>query len=158
MFGKLGLIFDDCRNMKMRFIRLFSFTCSLLLAIGSAKAVAPPYLIDTNQVWVDSILNTMTLDEKIGQLFMVAAYSNKDEANYKTIDKYINDYKVGGLIFFQGTAQKQAELTNRYQAQSKIPLWIGFDGEWGLGMRLDNTISYPRQLVLGAIDQPNFDL
>ena len=155
MFGKLGLIFDDCRNMKMRFIRLFSFTCSLLLATGSAKAVAPPYLIDTNQVWVDSILNTMTLDEKIGQLFMVAAYSNKDEANYKTIDKYINDYKVGGLIFFQGTAQKQAALTNRYQAQSKIPLWIGFDGEWGLGMRLDNTISYPRQLVLGAIDQPN---
>ncbi|MDB5227788.1 MAG: serine hydrolase [Bacteroidota bacterium] len=94
----------------------------------------------------------MTLDEKIGQLFMVAAYSNKDEASYLTIDKYISDYKVGGLIFFQGTVQKQAELTNRYQSESKLPLWIGMDAEWGLGMRLDNTISYPRQLTLGALD------
>ena len=58
------------------------------------------------------------------------------------------------MIFFQGTPQKQAELTNRYQAESKVPLWIGFDGEWGLGMRLDNTISYPRSLTLGAIDNP----
>jgi beta-glucosidase-like glycosyl hydrolase/CubicO group peptidase (beta-lactamase class C family) len=97
----------------------------------------------------------MTLDEKIGQLFMVAAYSNKDETSYQTIDKYIKEYKVGGLIFFQGTPQKQAELTNRYQAESKIPLWVGFDGEWGLGMRLDNTISYPRQLTLGAINNPD---
>lgn len=130
------------------------FTAYCLLNSAYSKAAEPPYLKDTSNVWVDSVLKTMTLDEKIGQLFMVAAYSNKDEASYKTIDKYINDYKVGGLIFFQGTPQKQAELTNRYQAQSKIPLWIGFDGEWGLGMRLDNTISYPRQLTLGAIDNP----
>ena len=129
-------------------------TAYCLLTTAYSKAAEPPYLKDTSTIWVDSILKTMTLDEKIGQLFMVAAYSNKDEASYKTIDKYINEYKVGGLIFFQGTAQKQAELTNRYQAQSKIPLWIGFDGEWGLGMRLDNTISYPRQLTLGAIDSP----
>ena len=126
-----------------------------MLFAANTKASAPPYLKDTSAVWVDSILQSMSLDEKIGQLFMVAAYSNKDEASYKTIDKYIKEYKVGGLIFFQGTPQKQAELTNRYQAQSKIPLWIGFDGEWGLGMRLDNTISYPRQLTLGAIDNPD---
>jgi beta-glucosidase-like glycosyl hydrolase/CubicO group peptidase (beta-lactamase class C family) len=129
-------------------------TAYCLLNTAYSHAAEPPYLKDTSNVWVDSVLKTMTLDEKIGQLFMVAAYSNKDEVSYKAIEKYINEYKVGGLIFFQGTAQKQAELTNRYQAQSKIPLWIGFDGEWGLGMRLDNTISYPRQLTLGAIDRP----
>ena len=132
-------------------ILLFLTACCLLSSAYSF-ATEPPYLKDTSAIWVDSVLKSMTLDEKIGQLFMVAAYSNKDEASYKTIDKYINEYKVGGLIFFQGTPQKQAELTNRYQAQSKTPLWIGFDGEWGLGMRLDNTISYPRQLTLGAID------
>lgn len=131
------------------------FTVYLLLQTACSKAADPPYLKDTSSIWVDSILKTMTLDEKIGQLFMVAAYSNKDEASYRTIDKYISDYKVGGLIFFQGTPQKQAELTNRYQAQSKVPLWIGFDGEWGLGMRLDNSISYPRQLTLGAINHPD---
>ncbi|MBP6659552.1 MAG: serine hydrolase [Chitinophagales bacterium] len=120
----------------------------------NTKAEIPPFLQNPNNSWVDSIIKNMTLDEKIGQLFMVAAYSNKDETSYQNVDKYIKDYKVGGLIFFQGTPQKQAELTNRYQAESKVPLWIGFDGEWGLGMRLDNTISYPRSLTLGAIDNP----
>lgn len=128
------------------------FTVFWFLFTAHSYAADPPYLKDTSNAWVDSLLKNMTLDEKIGQLFMVAAYSNKDEASYQSVDKYIKDYKVGGLIFFQGTPQKQAELTNRYQAESKIPLWIGFDGEWGLGMRLDNTISYPRQLTLGAID------
>ena len=128
------------------------FTAYCLLHTAYFYAAEPPYLKDTSNVWVDSILKNMTLGEKIGQLFMVAAYSNKDEASYQAVDKYVKEYKVGGLIFFQGTPQKQAELTNRYQAESKTPLWIGFDGEWGLGMRLDNTISYPRQLTLGAID------
>lgn len=139
----------------MKELRLILLTCYLLLTACYSYAIDPPYLKDTSNIWVDSILKNMTLDEKIGQLFMVAAYSNKDEVSYQNIDKYIKDYKVGGLIFFQGTPQKQAELTNRYQAESKIPLWIGFDGEWGLGMRLDNTISYPRQLTLGAINHPD---
>ncbi len=129
------------------------FSVFTLFSTAVLKAELPPFLQNTsNTVWVDSILQNMTLDEKIGQLFMVAAYSNRDEKHYNDIERYIRDYKVGGLIFFQGTAPKQAELTNRYQAISKTPLWIGFDGEWGLGMRLDNTISYPRQLTLGAID------
>lgn len=136
----------------MRKLYIILLTVYCFIQFPTAKAVLPPYLINPNTIWVDSVLQSMSLDEKIGQLFMVAAYSNKDETHYKTIDKYITQYKIGGLIFFQGTPQKQAELTNRYQAQSKLPLWIGFDGEWGLGMRLDNTISYPRQLALGAID------
>jgi beta-glucosidase-like glycosyl hydrolase/CubicO group peptidase (beta-lactamase class C family) len=136
-------------------IRTYSILLFFLFFISiNTKAETPPFLQNPNNSWVDSILKNMTLDEKIGQLFMVAAYSNKDETSYQNIDKYIKDYKVGGLIFFQGTPQKQAELTNRYQAESKVPLWIGFDGEWGLGMRLDNTISYPRSLTLGAIDNP----
>lgn len=141
--------------MNKRFFKLILISCYLLLTTYYSKAAEPPYLIYSHNNWVDSIIDSMSLDEKIGQLFMIAAYSNKDETSYKKIDQYIKDYKIGGLIFFQGTAQKQAELTNRYQAISKTPLWIGFDGEWGLGMRLDNTISYPRQLTLGAIDNPD---
>ena len=138
--------------MKKHYLKILCIAGYLLFAVSYSYSIEPPYLKDTSNVWVDSILKSMTLEEKIGQLFMVAAYSNKEETAYQIIDKYIKEYKVGGLIFFQGTAQKQAELTNRYQAESKVPLWIGFDGEWGLGMRLDNTISYPRQLALGAID------
>ncbi|MCB9034254.1 MAG: serine hydrolase [Chitinophagales bacterium] len=126
-------------------------TAIVLLGFTNYKTI-PPFLQNKDTVWADSVLNSMSLDEKIGQLLMVAAYSNKDETHYQDIDRYIRDYKIGGVIFFQGTIAKQAELTNRYQMQSKTPLWIGFDGEWGLGMRLSDGISYPRQLALAAID------
>lgn len=142
----------------MRILFTFLFISFGLLFVNAQKQTSntksgvPPFLINTDNLWVDSIMNSMTLDEKIGQLFMIAAYSNRDETHYKEIENYIQKYKVGGLIFFQGTAEKQAELTNRYQALSKNKLWIGFDGEWGLAMRLKNTINYPRQIMLGAIE------
>ncbi|WP_300564583.1 glycoside hydrolase family 3 N-terminal domain-containing protein [Flavobacterium sp.] len=101
--------------------------------------------------WVDSIFSTMTFEEKLGQLFMVAAYSNKDSIHFNALDKLIKDYKVGGLIFFQGGPVRQAKLTNRFQAESKIPLFIGNDAEWGLSMRLDSTYRYPWNMTLGAI-------
>lgn len=112
-------------------------------------------LAPSGQKWVDSVYNSMTLDEKIGQLFMVAAYSNKDSAHIKSIDKLIVDNKIGGLIFFQGGPVRQAKLTNRYQSKSKIALFIGSDAEWGLNMRLDSTARYPWNMTLGAIQDLN---
>ncbi|HLO72638.1 MAG TPA: glycoside hydrolase family 3 N-terminal domain-containing protein [Flavobacterium sp.] len=105
----------------------------------------------SQEVWVDSVYNQLSFDEKVGQLFMVAAYSNKDEAHNKSIDKLIEENKIGGLIFFQGGPVRQAKLTNRYQAKSKVPLFIGIDAEWGLSMRLDSTYRYPWNMTLGAI-------
>ncbi|MFV8346138.1 glycoside hydrolase family 3 N-terminal domain-containing protein [Flavobacterium sp. ZB4P13] len=101
--------------------------------------------------WVDSVYNAMTLEEKFGQLFMVAAYSNKDTVHFNVIDKLIQDNKIGGLIFFQGGPVRQVKLTNRFQSKSKIPLFIGSDAEWGLSMRLDSTYRYPWNMTLGAI-------
>jgi beta-glucosidase-like glycosyl hydrolase/CubicO group peptidase (beta-lactamase class C family) len=107
---------------------------------------------DKREKWVNQQLSNLDLEQKIAQLFMIAAYSNKDEAHYREIDNFISKYKIGGLIFFQGTPAKQAELTNRYQANANIPLLIAMDAEWGLGMRLKNSISYPRQMILGAMN------
>ena len=101
--------------------------------------------------WVDSIYNKMTFEEKVGQLFMVAAYSNKDTVHINAIDKLIKDHKIGGVIFFQGGPLRQAHLTNRYQAKSKVPLFVGIDAEWGLSMRLDSTYRYPWNMTIGAI-------
>jgi len=103
------------------------------------------------QRWIDSVYKKMTFEERVGQLFMVAAYSNKDEAHYRSIDKLVTDYNVGGLIFFQGGPVRQATLTNRYQSKSKVPLLVGIDAEWGLSMRLDSTYKYPWNMTLGAI-------
>ncbi|CAM2985103.1 glycoside hydrolase family 3 N-terminal domain-containing protein [Flavobacterium frigoris] len=101
--------------------------------------------------WVDSIYNAMTFDEKVGQLFMVAAYSNSDNTHYTAIEKLISENKIGGLLFFQGGPVRQANLTNRYQSKSKTPLFIGNDAEWGLSMRLDSTYTYPWNMTLGAV-------
>ena len=109
------------------------------------------YFTDNESIWVDSVLNSLTLDQKVGQLFIVAAYSNHLEGEYQKVDNLIEKYNIGGLIFMQGTPAAQAKLTNRYQTIAKVPLLISFDGEWGLGMRLSNVISYPKAITLGAI-------
>ena len=101
--------------------------------------------------WVDSVYNQMTFNEKVGQLFMVACYSNKDTIHTNAIEKLVRNYNIGGLIFFQGGPKRQARLTNKYQALSKVPLFIGIDAEWGLSMRLDSTFRYPFNMTLGAI-------
>ena len=101
--------------------------------------------------WVQSVYSSMTLDEKIGQLFMVAAYSDPTQNNAEKIKNLISQYKIGGIIFMKGSPVLQAKLTNEFQSMSKVPLSVAIDGEWGLAMRLDSTIAYPKQMQLGAI-------
>lgn len=122
-------------------------------AFLSAQTIDPLISKDSfaQKKWVDSLLNGMSIDEKIGQLFMVQAYSNKDDKERVYIKGLIEKYHIGGLIFMQGTPVKQAFLNNHYQMASKIPLLIGFDGEWGLDMRLKNTFRFPWNMTLGAI-------
>ncbi len=111
--------------------------------------------VDPNATaWVEGVFQKMTLEEKIGQLMWLRAFSNKDEKHYKKIESYIKDYHIGGLTFFQGTPEKQVELTNRYQKLAKTPLFISVDAEWGLGMRFkEDGLSFPQQLTLGAIQE-----
>lgn len=130
---------------------LFLFvTISAHSAIAQKSAYTPVY-DEVKSAWADSVFQSLSLEERIGQLFMVAAYSNKDAAHEREISNLIKKHHIGGLIFFQGGPERQVNMYNRLQAVSKTPLWIGVDGEWGLSMRLDSTITYPRQMTLGAI-------
>ncbi|MFL0684474.1 MAG: glycoside hydrolase family 3 N-terminal domain-containing protein [Algoriphagus aquaeductus] len=104
--------------------------------------------------WVDSVFNTLNFEERLGQLFMVAAYSNKDQKHVDEISKLVREENLGGLIFFQGGPNRQARLTNFYQAQAKTPLMIAMDAEWGIGMRLDSVWNFPKAMTLGAIQDP----
>ncbi|MGY5851873.1 glycoside hydrolase family 3 N-terminal domain-containing protein [Salegentibacter sp. F14] len=125
-----------------------------VLFIGSnfyAQEQKPPFLKYQNSKWVDSIIENLSPDERIAQLIMVAAYSNRGAEHKQEILDLIREQKIGGLIFFQGDAKTQAHLMNDYQLVSEVPLLGAIDAEWGLGMRLDNTISYPFQMALGAI-------
>ncbi len=132
---------------------LFAFT-TILFWSGTEKSklpVKPPYLVNTENAWVDSVLNSLTMEERLGQLFMVPAYSNELVGNTNEILKLIEKNNIGGILFFQGNPVNQAKLANQFQSRSKVPLLMAMDAEYGLAMRLDNTIAYPRQMALGAI-------
>jgi beta-glucosidase-like glycosyl hydrolase/CubicO group peptidase (beta-lactamase class C family) len=101
--------------------------------------------------WVDSVYQSMSLPEKIGQLFMIDVFSSDPPEKINKVKKLVEDYKIGGLIFSKGGPVRQAKLNNEFQAMSKVPLLIGMDAEWGLGMRLDSTYSFPWNMTLGAI-------
>ncbi|MCB2379767.1 serine hydrolase [Hymenobacter sp. BT635] len=108
------------------------------------------------QSWVDSVFASLTPDQRLGQLFMVAAYSNKDKKHAQRIDELVKVYGVGGLMFLQGGPKRQATLTNRYQAQAKVPLLVAMDAEWGLDMRLDSSMHFAKQMTLGAMDDDQY--
>jgi len=135
--------------IKKNLFILLVFNCAILFAQNSDPLLTKD--IEAQTKWVDTLLSSMTIDEKIGQLFMVQAYSNKDKKHSNFIEMLIEKHHIGGLIFMQGTPEKQALLNNKYQSFSKIPLLIGFDGEWGLNMRLKNTYRFPWNMTLGAI-------
>ncbi|WP_232835057.1 glycoside hydrolase family 3 N-terminal domain-containing protein [Pleomorphovibrio marinus] len=102
------------------------------------------------QHWVDSVFNSMSFEERLGQLFMVAAYSNRDHRHREEISRLVKEEKLGGLIFFQGGPVRQAHLVNHYQSLSQVPLFLAMDAEWGPGMRLDSVLQFPKQMTLGA--------
>ncbi|RNI25709.1 glycoside hydrolase family 3 protein [Rufibacter latericius] len=102
--------------------------------------------------WVDSVFRRMSPDERITQLMMIEVFSNQGPQHEEDVKLLIRRYKVGGLIFFQGGPVRQAKMTNRLQAVSKIPLWIGMDAENGIGMRMDSAMQYPLPMLLGAIN------
>ena len=107
-------------------------------------------------VWADSVLRTLTLRERIAQSFILSAYSNKNIAYEERLREEVQRYGVGGVIFFQGTAARQARLINGLQAVSKVPLLVAMDAEWGLGMRLEDAIEYPRAMAYGATGEPRY--
>lgn len=124
----------------------------IVTSAGLPKPKEAIFVNAVNLKWADSLMRTMTLDEKIGQLFMVAAYSNKDNAHFDELSKLVTENKIGGLIFFQGNPHSQALITNKLQRLSKVPLYVSIDGEWGLAMRLDSTHKFPKQMTMGAIE------
>jgi beta-glucosidase-like glycosyl hydrolase len=130
----------------------------LLICPGIISAQMPRPFIESltePNAWVDSIYKTLNKRERIAQLFMVRAHTDKGKAYEDSIARVIRKERIGGVVFFQGGPGRQAILTNHYQSLSKVPLLIAMDAEWGLGMRLDSTISYPYQMTLGAIQNNN---
>ena len=135
-------------------IRCF-LVLSLLISEVNAQKPSDPLLVIGDElgqrIWVDSIYSSMTLEEKVGQLFVVQAFSNKNKNHKNDIINDIRNNNIGGVIFSKGSPDKQVDLTNDFQNESSVPLLIGMDAEWGLNMRLDSTFAFPWNMTLGAI-------
>ena len=161
--------------MKATFFFFICYACCLLLCLSAceqkkarkkaaarpAEVAAPAYpavppndfiaFINTPSRWVDSVFRSLSPDERIAQLMIVEAFSDGNPENVRDVQRLVEEYQVGGIIFFQGGPVRQALLTNRFQAVAKVPLLITMDAESGVGMRLDSVAQYPLPQLLGAI-------
>ena len=135
---------------KLSSMSRLSFRLLFLILIIYIIPLQNSYANQKQQDWVDSVYNSLTPSQRIAQLFIIRAYSNKDGEYEKNLASLIRQTNVGGLCFFQGTPEKQAELTNAWQKLAQTPMLIALDAEWGLGMRLTGGYSFPFQMTLGA--------
>lgn len=130
---------------------------AVLLTIGitfELSAQEMKYSSLSEKGWVDSVYNSLNLEERIAQLIFVRAnYSG--QPYFKSVDTLISKYKIGGVVFFKGDPISQVVQTNYWNSLSQTPLFVAIDAEWGLSMRLKNTLSYPLQMTLGAIKDNN---
>ncbi len=108
--------------------------------------------------WADKQMRHLDLDEKVGQLMFLRVPLTMTKKQQNAFEKSISKYNVGGICFFKGTADIQLERTRRYQRIADIPLMVTIDGEWGLGMRLTDCYSFPRQMLMGALARNNDSL
>jgi beta-glucosidase-like glycosyl hydrolase/CubicO group peptidase (beta-lactamase class C family) len=136
------------RRIQIAFLSFFLFQIGFSQDFGNPLMTADS-LQQTK--WVDSLYSSLSLKEKIGQLFMVQVMSNQTNETKQLVVKQIMQHKIGGLIYSKGGPVRQAKLNNELQASSSIPLLIGMDAEWGLSMRLDSTFAFPWNMTMGAI-------
>ncbi len=101
--------------------------------------------------FADSVYQSLSVEERVGQLIFIRA-NQSGEPYIEEVGDLIKQYNLGGVVFFAGDPVLQALQTNKWNALPKTPLFISIDAEWGLGMRLKNTINYPLQMTLGAIN------
>ncbi len=110
----------------------------------------PPFLSQEHENWADSVMEFMSLREQMAQLLMPPVYSHSDTTGWAQAERWTEEFGIGGVICMQGNPSSQVDRLHRLQSRSKTPLLVSIDGEWGLGMRLDSTRSWPRALTLGA--------
>lgn len=136
--------------MKFAFIFIFS---SLVFSINAQYV---PKNFSTQDIakarnWVDSTYNALSQEEKLGQLFIVALYTNKGEEHIEGVRQMVKNDKIGGLILMQENPARHIELVNEFQAMSKIPMLVGMDAEWGVYQRIHKAYKFPWAITLGAI-------
>lgn len=145
------------RNRRWVWGILFAVCCISNSAASTSSGIEPTLIRDLQsdtrcQQWVDSVMETLSWKERIGQLFVYTIVPQQTKTNRELLRKVVKEYKVGGLLFSKGELHDHAILTNEAQKMADVPLMITFDGEWGLSMRLKDTPVFPKNMTLGRIE------
>lgn len=154
--NRTSRIFECMKKiLSFRPLALIAIVISGLFSLSLAFRTAEiEQKIPTKASWVNAEFEKMTLDQKIGQFFMVAAYSNKGEKHFQHLDSLVKEQHIGGMIFFQGQRINMKSILNRFQSEAEVPLLIGMDAEWGVQMRLFGEDRFPYNYTLGAANDP----
>ncbi len=129
-------------------------SCLLALISFLSAQAEPQFSQPDSSAWIDSVMLSLNVEEKIGQLLNIRVMSGKDEKYYNDIERLIQIYSIGGVTFFKGSPIAQVSLTQRLQEKSKVPLMIALDAETGPAMRLDSVIALPDMMLIGATGKP----
>lgn len=132
------------------FILLFLLSFQIISAQYQPKNWTAKQLKDAD-VWVDKTYNSLSQEEKLGQLFIVALYTNKGEEYIQNVRNLVQNEQLGGLILMQDDAEREINLLNEFQKTTKVPMMIGMDAEWGLFQRIPTAHKFPWAMTLGAI-------
>ena len=135
----------------MKRTHVLSATVIFLVWFACPYLMASQPVPDTDSTWVDSVFKSLTPDQRIAQIFIIRAFSDKDSVYKDSLINLIRKWNPGGVCFFKGGVRRQASLTNAIQHIAQTPLLIAIDAEYGLGMRLDSAFSFPRAMTLGAL-------
>lgn len=133
----------------------FIVTVTFLLVLFGASAKPTVFLQQADRAkmdaWVDSVYAKMNTEQKVGQLIAEVVDPRNLEAAKQEVKRLITNYHIGCLYFSKGTVANHLELVNYAQSISKVPVMVGLDGEWGLSMRMPDTPRFPKNMMLGAI-------
>ncbi|MCX8532019.1 glycoside hydrolase family 3 protein [Chryseobacterium luquanense] len=138
------------KKLVFNFLLIIAFSTSYITAQYQPKDISRADIKKANQ-WVDQTYNSLSQDEKLGQLFIVALYTNKDDNHVNQVRNIVTNDKIGGLILMQDDAAREINLVNEFQQKSKVPLMIGMDAEWGIYQRINTAHKFPWAMTLGAI-------
>lgn len=139
------------KNLKSQIaFALFLLFSLKLVAQYQPKNLSRSDLQKANE-WVNQTYQSLSQEEKLGQLFIIALYTNKGEDFINNVRNTVVNEKIGGLILMQDDAAREINLVNEFQSKSKIPLMIGMDAEWGVFQRVATAHKFPWAMTLGAI-------
>ena len=132
-------------------LRIFLILWAISFTPSQAQRSELPPFFKSDWSWVDSVYRSLSPDERIAQLIMVPAWSNRGPEHLQELERLVTTYGIGGICFFQGGPVRQVQMINHLQQKSRVPMLIALDAEWGPAMRLDSTPRFPYQMALGAV-------